>query len=252
VGPVDDATVDATLPFLNRHVAGLVQFQRLTGCRPGEACRLRRCDIDMTGGEIWLYRPAHHKGTWKGRERTVAIGPLAQELIKSFFTANIADYLFSPRRAVEEFIAERTAKRKAPRYPSHMARNERKRAKNRKRLPANRYNRRAYLTALKRACDRAFPLPVELAPRLKDNGKKESRAACWKRLTDAERARARAWRREYHWFPYQLRHTVAPEVRKEHGLEAAQVLLGHERADVTQTYAERDLALAAQVVGKMG
>ena len=44
VGPVDDAVVDATLPHLNRHVRGSVEFQRLTGCRPGEACKLRRCD----------------------------------------------------------------------------------------------------------------------------------------------------------------------------------------------------------------
>ena len=51
VGPVDDATVDATLPHLNRHVRGLVEFQRLTGCRPGEACSVRRCDID-TGGAV--------------------------------------------------------------------------------------------------------------------------------------------------------------------------------------------------------
>jgi integrase len=37
VGPVDDAAVDATLPFLGRHIRGLVEIQRLTGCRPGEA-----------------------------------------------------------------------------------------------------------------------------------------------------------------------------------------------------------------------
>lgn len=42
VKPVEDAVVDATLPFLNRHVHGLVEFQRLTGCRPGEACTVRR------------------------------------------------------------------------------------------------------------------------------------------------------------------------------------------------------------------
>ena len=42
VQPVDDAVVDATLPHLNRHVRGLVEFQRLTGCRPGEACLMRR------------------------------------------------------------------------------------------------------------------------------------------------------------------------------------------------------------------
>ena len=55
VRPVDDAVVDATLPFLGRHVRGLVEFQRLTGCRPGEACAVRRCDID-TGRPVWLSR----------------------------------------------------------------------------------------------------------------------------------------------------------------------------------------------------
>jgi integrase len=48
--PVDDATVEATLPHLSRHVRGLVRFQRLAGCRPGEACRLKPSEIDMTGG----------------------------------------------------------------------------------------------------------------------------------------------------------------------------------------------------------
>lgn len=39
VQPVADAVVDATLPFLNRYLRGLVTFQRLNGCRPSEACR---------------------------------------------------------------------------------------------------------------------------------------------------------------------------------------------------------------------
>ena len=66
IGPVDDAVVDATLPHLNRHVAGLVEFQRRTGCRPGEACSLRRRDID-TGGTVWLYRPFRHKLAYRGK-----------------------------------------------------------------------------------------------------------------------------------------------------------------------------------------
>jgi site-specific recombinase XerC len=49
-----------------------------------------------------------------------------------------------------------------------------------------------------------------------------------------------------------LRHTFATRVRKQHGLEAAQVLLGHSRADVTQVYAERDEQLAATVATKIG
>ncbi len=40
---------------------------------------------------------------------------------------------------------------------------------------------------------------------------------------------------------------MATEVRARFGLEAAQVLLGHTRADVTQTYAERPGALPASL-----
>jgi integrase len=54
------------------------------------------------------------------------------------------------------------------------------------------------------------------------------------------------------WHPNQIRHTVGTEVRSEYGLEAAQVLLGHSHADVTQSYAERDLAKAADVARKIG
>src|SRR5262249_22751638 len=55
-----------------------------------------------------------------------------------------------------------------------------------------------------------------------------------------------------HWHPNQLRHLFATEVRRAHGLEAAQVLLGHSRADVTQVYAERDLTLATAVAAEIG
>src|SRR5208283_2287735 len=54
------------------------------------------------------------------------------------------------------------------------------------------------------------------------------------------------------WHPNQIRHTVATEVRSRFGLEASQCLLGHARADVTQTYAERDMRLAADIARKIG
>jgi integrase len=247
VRPVDDARVDATLPHLNRHVRGLVQFQRWTGCRPGEACRVRRRDID-TGGAVWYYRPPQHKGTWRGKDRTIAIGPRAQELLREYFTPNLDDYLFSPARATAEHVAERTAKRETPRYPSHMARNAAKRVgAKRKRPPADRYDRLAYGTAVDRACDRAFPPTGELA---RNDG--ESAAAWWARLTSEQRNTVNAWRKANRWSPNQLRHTFATEIRKAYGLEAAQVLLGHSKADVTQIYAERNSELAAQVAAKVG
>jgi site-specific recombinase XerC len=55
-----------------------------------------------------------------------------------------------------------------------------------------------------------------------------------------------------HWHPNQLRHAHATVVRRRLGLEAAQVALGHERADVTQVYAEKNLALAAKVAVEIG
>jgi integrase len=55
-----------------------------------------------------------------------------------------------------------------------------------------------------------------------------------------------------HWHPNQLRHTFATEVRRRYGLEAAQTLLGHQKADITQVYAERDLTLAVRVAAEIG
>jgi integrase len=71
-------------------------------------------------------------------------------------------------------------------------------------------------------------------------------------LTAEEKEAVRAWRREHRWHPNQLRHTRATLVRSQFGLEAAQVYLGHVRADVTQVYAERDQRLGEEVARKIG
>lgn len=49
-----------------------------------------------------------------------------------------------------------------------------------------------------------------------------------------------------------IRHTAGTIIRREHGLEAAQLLLGHARADVTQLYAEVNHAKAVEVARKIG
>lgn len=54
------------------------------------------------------------------------------------------------------------------------------------------------------------------------------------------------------WSPNQLRHNAGTEIRRAFGLEAAQVVLGHSKADVTQVYAERDAALAKDIMRKFG
>ena len=55
-----------------------------------------------------------------------------------------------------------------------------------------------------------------------------------------------------HWSPHRLRHTAATEIRRDFGLEAAQIMLGHSNAQVTQIYAERDQAKAAEVARRIG
>ena len=254
--PVEESTVDATLPFLPRHLRGLVEFQRLTGCRPGEACAVRRADID-TGGAVWLYRPSQHKSAWRGKSRVIAIGPQAQAVLREFFTPNLEDHLFSPRRSVEEFHAGR--ERRTPLYPSHAKRNANIRARKPDLQPAEKYDVTQYGQAIKRACDLAFPAPAPLGrkrvPDQRGDGSRdrlESNEERKARLTPKHLDELEEWKKSHRWHPNQLRHAFATKARKQHGLEAAQVLLGHARADVTQVYAERNLDLAVNVAAQLG
>jgi integrase len=69
--------------------------------------------------------------------------------------------------------------------------------------------------------------------------------AAWVRRA-CERAGVKPWK------PGQLRHSFATEVRSRFGLEAAQVLLGHKNAKVTEVYAEATLAKAIEAARAMG
>jgi integrase len=54
------------------------------------------------------------------------------------------------------------------------------------------------------------------------------------------------------WSPNKLRHSLATEVRAKFGLEAAQVMLGHANANVTQVYAERDADKGKAIARRIG
>jgi integrase len=95
--PVEDAIVDATLPHLNATAADLVRLQRLTGMRPGEACRMRAADLDMTG-DVWIYRPESHKTRRYGKQRIIYLGPQAQAIVRVRLTLDLQAPLFlAPR-----------------------------------------------------------------------------------------------------------------------------------------------------------
>lgn len=180
VAPVPELHVGAAVACLAPALAAMVQIQALTGMRSDNLCRLRLCDVDRSG-PVWLYRPASHKGAWRGRGLAIPLGPRAQEILSPWLDRPADVFCFSPREGAGK--------------------------------GRGRYDSRTYRRAVVRACRRAGIPP---------------------------------------WTPHRLRHTVATTVRARYGLEAAQVYLGHARADVTQVYAERDLAAALRIAAEMG
>jgi integrase len=240
VKPVPDAFVDAVLPHVLPPVRAMIELQRRTGMRPGEVTAMRPCDIE-TGGKFWYYRPPHHKTRHRGKDRVVPLAERAKVLVKQFLTFDTQAFLFSPARALAERTAILRANRKTPVQPSQRNR----RAKNRRRAPADRYTSHSYLVAIRRGCDKADRLARQEAENAKAaaEGREPIKAPA---TVDA------ADRKVPYWHPNQLRHNFATLVRRTFGLEAAQVSLGHSRADVTQHYAERDLGKAEEVAAAIG
>lgn len=223
--PVDDATVEATLPHLPDVVADMVRLQRLTGARPDEICIVRPCDVD-TSGEVWLYTPDTHKTEHHDRSRMIFVGPQAQDVLRPYLLREGSSYCFSPCESEHERNVERRQARQSPMTPSQGSRRPRK---NRRRPPGEHYTPDSYRRAIQRACELAWP--------------------ALDGLTDDE---LKQWHKAHRWAPNRLRHSAGTEIRKRFGLEAAQVTLGHASADVTQVYAERDLELAAKVMQEVG
>jgi integrase len=60
------------------------------------------------------------------------------------------------------------------------------------------------------------------------------------------------WQQDHRWHPHQLRHSAATRLRKQYGLEAARVVLGHRSAAVAEVYAEIDQTKARQIMGEVG
>ena len=63
---------------------------------------------------------------------------------------------------------------------------------------------------------------------------------------------ASSWRKEWCWHPHQLRHNAGTELRREFGIEAARLILGHSSAAITEIYAEIDRDQAKLIAGKVG
>jgi hypothetical protein len=204
----------------------MVQFQRLTGARPGEVCKLFAADVQRYADakaqlkpksatlplfpedprpareklEVWEWRPRSHKMRHKNRPRVVLIGPRAQAILEPYLARAGESQVFA-------------------------------------------YTVAGYRRAIARACERAY-MPAELRQADRKLPAEQQRAL---------RQAAAAWREAHVWHPNQLRHTAATRITAHYGDEdAARVVLGHGDVKTTQVYAERDLAKARAIAREVG
>jgi integrase len=213
VPPVPDAIVEQTLPFLHPFARSAVRLLRLTGMRCGELFKMKPGMLDRTGS-IWRYRIEQHKTAASTGPKILFLGRQSQEILSPLIEGLTPhEPVWTTARGDVSQREFRGQQRVSPMTPS-----QRQRAKRAARRRTGNEFRGVYTSAvlgrlLLRVCSR------EGIPG---------------------------------WHLHQLRHTKACEVRQMFGLEAAQVMLGHSRADVTQIYAERDLVLAEKVADQTG
>jgi integrase len=216
VKPVADAVVEATLPHLSPQVATMVRLQRLTGMRPGEVVVMRTIDLD-TSGSVWLYRPGSDQGA-HGRHKNAYRGHDRVVPIGPKAQETLKPWL---RLNLHEFLFQpreaeawrHAERRKNRKTPMTPSQAKRQRKKSPKKAPGSHYSVITYDQAIGKACAKGG-VP--------------------------------------HWHPNQLRHAKATELRREVGLEAARVVLGHRSPRITEVYAELDVSKAAEVMEQLG
>jgi integrase len=175
-----------------------------------------------------LYYPAGHKTEHHDKRRIVAIGPQAKNVLQPWLMKKLDAFVFRPDRVAG---ADRNA-------GSH-------------------YTADSYRRAIHRACDRAFPPPKRLQRQyVEASGRKKWRLQTeteWRAaLGEKAWAELEQWREDHRWSPNQLRHAKATELRKQYGLEAARLALGHSSADMTAVYAEKDLERLVEIARESG
>jgi integrase len=211
VTPAPEGDIAAINPHVSEQVWTIIQLQLLTAARSGELVMMRPVDLDRTR-RVWTYTPHDHKTAHHGHERTIYIGPRAQEVLAPYLLSRSPDaFLFSPEEAEAARRSKLHAKRKTPLSCGNSPGTNR--VDEPECRPGDHYTQESYRRAIQRACKKAN-VPS--------------------------------------WHPHQLRHNAATRLRAEFGLEITQIMLGHARADVTQVYAERDRAKALDAAAKVG
>lgn len=161
---------------------------------------------------IWFYRPASHKTAHKDVAREIPLGGRCKAILEPFL-ANRPTTSFLFSPA--ESMAEMRANRAAARKTPKTYGNSAgtNRKTKPKRKPGECYTNRSYAQAVRKAAEKAG-VP--------------------------------------HWHPHQLRHTAGTNFRRDFGIEASRIMLGHTTDETTSIYAERDTSIAEKVAAAVG
>lgn len=244
VKSVPQEHLDAIEPFVSRQVRAMIQLQLLTAARPGEIVSLRPCDIDRSG-QIWIYTPVDHKTAHHGHERNIYIGPRGQDVLQPFLFRPAESHCFSPAEAYAERLVRDHANRQTPlkfgNVPGSNCKDDPQWR------PTDRYSVATYRRAIERGIEAAYLPPEHLARR---SG--ETKIQWERRLTKKQREALKAWYKQFHWHPHQLRHNAATLLRKEFDLETARIILGHRSAAITEIYAKLDQQKALEAIVRVG
>lgn len=212
VAPVPMLHVEAVLPHVSRQVAAAIRLQLLTGARPGEILAMRPGDVERDG--------PHGCWTYKPQHHKTEHHGLARIIFLGPKGQAVLEPFLDREPGTccfspDEAERERNdAKIAARRVKLHRSYDPTKRRKAKpERQPQDRYTVDSYRRAIERACDKA----------------KVAR-----------------------WTPHQLRHSAATELRREFGVETAQVTLGHKNVNVTEVYAEKNMDAVARAIAKVG
>lgn len=213
---VDMRHVEATLTECSRIIGAIIRLLYHTGARTGEILIMRSSDIDRSG-KIWIYRPPYYKTLYvdkkkgkKGR-REIYLNAKAQRILQPFLECKgYSDYLFSPRDAFAEHNAERAANRKTEyKSPSRIKRDE-KRAKSPCSHLREHYTYDSFANAVDRATERYN-----------------------------KKATANGQETIPLWNLHQIRHARAVFIDTYLDGDAAQIMMGHAKPDMTQNYAKK-------------
>jgi integrase len=230
VEAADEESFWAVMPYLSKPLRGLLQLVYWTGMRPGEVCRLRGQDLDLQGSDgfgrkhegLWCYRVPAKMAHCRSRSKQwqyYFLGPEAQEVLKPWLRDSPGEYCFQPRDAHRLEGEERCRRRR----PETRVRPRQTRPSNT--LPSKPYPVSAVAQSVRRAIQRI----------------NQERAACGIKLIKP-------------WHPHCLRHNAEQRIERlgGHGMEGSRVVLGHESLNITKVYGSRDMALAAEIMKRLG